>query len=134
MTIDIIIKTIESINGEASAHRLNGYLRPDVTYQTPTHQSAKPEGVRDIIAFIFASGTGGRIRITDHAAGQDGLTHYLRWDRLINGENDQKTVYSGITELMFATDGKIASLIDYYDPADAPAPPRGSLLSRIMGR
>lgn len=131
---DKIIQTLQSINGPASAHRLTQYLRPDVTYQTPTHQSQTPDGVRDVIAYIFAAGTGGRIRITDAAVGLDGLTYYLRWDRQISLPSGKNTAYSGITEMMFAPDGLIASLIDYYDPSDAPTPQSKSLLSRILNR
>lgn len=130
-----IIETLQTISNPASAHRLSPYLRPDVTYQTPTHQSSTPDGVRDILAYIFVGGQGGRIRVIDHAAGQDGLTHYLRWDRLVNMDNGSNVVYSGMTEMMLDPKGKVASLIDYYDPSDAPAAeqPR-SLLSRILNR
>lgn len=142
--VDIIpfIETLNNITGAASSHRLASYVTPDIRFASPTYETSGKDGLRFAIGNIFAASDpkqGGRIRITDWAKGQDYVSYYLRWDRLIYLEGGKRAAYSGVTHIMFAPDnsktaGLIASITDYYDPSDAPAGPKLSLFARLFAR
>lgn len=137
---DIIkfIEILQSITSKSSAHRLNTLLSPDIHFSSPFYQSTGRDNFSFAMSQIFAASDAaapqsGRLRVTDWGAGQNGFSYYLRWDRLLYLPGGKRAAYSGMSEIMYAPDGLIASITDYYDPADAPTP-KTSLITRLLAR
>lgn len=74
-----------------------------------------------------------KIRIKDHAWGQDGQTVYLRWTFSCRREGVED-IRQGVSEIMFSKDGLVLAHMDYPDMFAPVAPPSRSLLGRIFPR
>lgn len=74
-----------------------------------------------------------KIRIRDHAWGQDGQTVYLRWTFSCRRDGVED-IRQGVSEIMFSKDGLVLAHMDYPDMYERLPPPSRSLLGRIFPR
>lgn len=130
--IDAFVAWQEKLTPQA-AHRISQFVSKDVRVRNPQSEGAG----RDAAAAIYAGYFGGTekltIRVTDRASGQDGHTAYLRWDRLARYADGTSRGYSGISEVMLDTEGRIASIIEHWDSVQEPEAPRG-FFARLFKR
>lgn len=124
------VKWFETL-GKTGVHRVSQFTARDVRCRTPELESAGPDGVAGIYAAIFENAQSVKIRVSDVAYGRDGFTAYLRWDRLVTDARGRTASLTGVTELTLGTDGKIVSILEYWN--DVPGP-RGGFFSKLFGR
>jgi len=132
--IDQYLTALNNMTLVQMAHRLTPFVARDVAFKDPRLSASGPDALTDALSSLFDGTQGITFRITDRAWGQDGFTVYLRWDRLLKLPDDRKCAYSGISEIMIGTHGKIASIIDHWDPADHQVSKPASLLGRLLNR
>ncbi len=130
--IDGYIRWLQSLSIQAS-HRVSQFVTADTRMRTPECECTGLAAIGQLHAELFDDAQKLIIRVTDHAQGQDGHTVYLRWDRLITNPSGQKQTLSGITEIMLGLDGKIASIIEYWDSVPEPLKKRG-YFTKLFGR
>ncbi|HEY8963696.1 MAG TPA: nuclear transport factor 2 family protein [Alphaproteobacteria bacterium] len=132
--IDQYVQIMQMMTSAQVAHRLGSLVQPDVSFHDPRFSAQGPDELAAAMASLFDRTEGITIRITDRAWGQDGHTVYLRWDRLLKFSGGSTHGYSGISEVMIGTSGKIASILDHWDGADHVLPKRPRLLGRFFQR
>lgn len=114
--IDQYVRWLETLTA-SGAGRASILLAKDVRHRTPESEGAGPAAVAAIFVAMFNGTAGVKTKVTDRAAGQDGHTVYLRWDRIITFPNGKFSTMSGVSEVMVNTEGKISSIIDHWDTA-----------------
>jgi len=117
--IEGFVKWLHSLSGLAT-HRVSQFVSRDARMRTPDAEAEGTAAIAAIYKGLFDDTASVVIRVNDRAAGADGHTVYLRWDRLITGNDGRKQVLSGITELMIGTDEKITSIIEHWDRVPEP--------------
>lgn len=118
------MRWLESLSAQGT-HRISQFVARDARLRTPEVEGAGPQAMAQIYASWFEDAQKVTLRVTDHAAGADGHTHYLRWDRVIVGARGDKQILSGVSEITLGLTGKITSIIEHWDSAPEPLKKRG---------
>lgn len=130
--IDAYVEWLHTLTA-LSAHRVSRLLDAQVRIRTPEAEGVGPEAVKTMYAGLFEDAASVTIRVISRAQDTERKTVYLRWDRLITSKAGGKQTLSGITEMMLGLDGKIVSLIEYWDSVPDVLPQRG-FFQKLFGK
>lgn len=128
--LDRYVHWLETLSAQGT-HRISQFVGNDVRCRNPESETSGIQGADEWFKQIL---TGRQVttKILDRAAGQDGHTFYLRWDRLSVWPNGVRETLSGMSEIMVGLDGKIVSIIDYWD--SVPLGQQPSVFARLFKR
>lgn len=93
---------------------LGNCVTPAVRYEDPLHDCRGVEAFAALIRERLSAFDRVWISVTDSAFGQDGFTVYVRWEAAATRKARSFSL-SGVSEIQFSPDGKVASHIDHWD-------------------
>lgn len=100
-----------------AAHRIKAIAARDIAYRNPFHNIHGVEETVAVYDTMMASLKDLKYRVIDHGVSPEGRATYLRWDAAfyLPGE-EERQVISGMSELMLDHNGRIAAIVDFWDP------------------
>lgn len=116
-----------------AAHRIKAFAARDVAYRNPFHNIHGVDETAAVFDNMMAGMNELKYRVFDHGVSTEGRSVYLRWDMafFMHGEAERQVV-SGMTELMLDHNGRIAAIVDFWDPVTQIYMKRG-LAGRLIG-
>jgi hypothetical protein len=120
---------------------LADHVAPDVRFRDPFNDVRGIDGLRAVLAHMFATTADSRFVVTDRAVGQ--AAAYMRWRYTFRPKGRPKGARGapweivGMTEITFDAAGRVASHIDHWDAAGQlyeRVPVLGALLRLVRRR
>jgi len=94
--------------------RLSNFVRDDVKFKDPFHDTIGCEAMMAIFQRLFSSVENIEFTVSDHAIQQQ--TIYFTW-QLVGDLSAKPWVVEGVTRLKFDDSGKVAEHVEYWDAA-----------------
>lgn len=93
---------------------MSNLATPRMHYKDPFHDVHGADDMIEIYKRMFERYESLSFKVTDRAWGQDGQTAYIRWTMHYGSGRKRKEI-DGISEILFTTDGRVASHISHWD-------------------
>ena len=97
---------------------LGDYFSPDARFKDPFNDVRGPVAVRAVFAHMFAVTERPRFEILEQAV--SGTTGFVRWWFRFapRGRVQSERIIEGVSHVRFASDGRVAEHVDYWDPVE----------------
>ena len=113
-SLDAYIRFYETLTPQ-TVGELQSWVTPDVRFQDPFNDVRGVAAYARVLDKMFQDLDRPRFEVL-HAV-LDGSTGYLKWRLAFRGKRGRERSITGMSELHFDADGRVASHVDYWDTA-----------------